>query len=124
MKISICRDIVFIFIFCYVSSAPTTTTTTSRTTTTTQYNVSDASFHYLWEKFKKDFNRIYPDAKIEARRFQIFKTNVRLMYKQNLFYTFAQDSFSTNLNRFSDWSKIELLNNNYDINRYPALIFP
>merc|ERR1719387_267928 len=66
-----------------------------------------------WRSFKSTYNKMYSTAVEEEQRFQIFKTNVDLVYKMNS----MNYSFQLGINEFADLTVDEFSTTHFGISK-------
>ncbi|XP_044761038.1 trophozoite cysteine proteinase-like [Coccinella septempunctata] len=67
----------------------------------------DADILRRWEDFKRKFNKSYQSITETEERFNIFKSNVRMIDEHNRLYKLGKFSYLMGINQFADWTNEE-----------------
>ncbi|CRL00261.1 CLUMA_CG013534, isoform A [Clunio marinus] len=62
-----------------------------------------------WKAFKSEHGKNYSDEE-DAKRFEIFKENLKLIEEHNMKYEKGETTYKMGLNKFSDWFQEEKQN--------------
>lgn len=60
-----------------------------------------------WAKFKVDYNRTYKTAEEEAKRFDVFKENLKKVEEHNKKFEAGETTYTLGINDFSDLTYAE-----------------
>ncbi|OWF35999.1 cathepsin L1-like [Mizuhopecten yessoensis] len=64
-------------------------------------------YHIKFVEFQVNHNKSYPTVQERSRKFEIFKTNVKIIEEHNKLYVAGQNKFFLGINQFTDMDSME-----------------